>query len=67
MLNLETSLNLLEIANLIASREINVAEADMETAWHEQWLSDHTKIDKEINDEITQKIKAIRAAQQGGQ
>jgi hypothetical protein len=61
MLNLETSMNLLEIANLIASREMNCCEADVELAVHGNWLSDHTATDKRLDDEITQKIKAIRA------
>ncbi len=65
MLDLETSLNLLEIANLITSREMNCCEADRELSLG-NWLSDHTATDKRLDDEITQKIKAIRAAQQGG-
>jgi len=59
MLSLETSLDLLVIANLIASREINCCEADLELS-RGNWLSDHTKTDKWLDDEITQKIKAIR-------
>lgn len=56
--DLRHELNLLKFKNLIASREANTAQANLELA-KGGWLSDHAKMDQEIVAEMNELMKLI--------
>lgn len=59
----ECDLQLLQIRNLIAEREMNIAQANRELQTGDDWLSDHFSEDCRIAKEVEELIKGFNNEQ----